>query len=86
MVDFGTAKDLVHRELNGPEFVGTAEYMSPSTVASKPCGFEADLWAMGILLFQLIVGYTPFCAASPYLTFLQIKDANFWVCYLLSSE
>ena len=36
IIDFGTAKDLVEVDLNGPEFVGTPEYMSPSTVRSKP--------------------------------------------------
>ena len=30
LIDFGTAKDLLMTDLNGPEFVGTAEYMAPS--------------------------------------------------------
>lgn len=85
MVDFGTAKDMIQTDLNGPEFVGTAEYMSPLAVNSKPCGYEADLWAMGILLHQMLLGYTAFAAASPYLTFLRIKKAMLKVlfCVLL---
>jgi serine/threonine protein kinase len=83
LVDFGTAKDMVHTELNGPEFVGTAEYMSPEAIGSKPCGPESDLWALGIILFQLIVGVTPFVAASPYLTFLRIKEALLQVLGLI---
>ena len=46
IVDLGTAKDLLETDLNGPEFVGTAEYMSPSTVRSRGgggLGVEADL-------------------------------------------
>jgi len=46
VIDLGTAKDLLETDLNGPEFVGTAEYMSPSTVRSRPSGgigVEADL-------------------------------------------
>lgn len=31
-VDFGTAKDLIETDLNGPEFVGTPEYMSPGMI------------------------------------------------------
>jgi len=72
-VDFGTAKDLVQTDLNGPEFVGTPEYMSPSTVGSKTVGPEGDLWAMGVVLYQMLVGYTPFAAPSPYLGFLRTK-------------
>lgn len=59
--------------------MGTSEYLSPSTVRSsknKKCGIEVDLWALGIVLFQMILGYTPFAAASPYLTFLRIKRAH----------
>jgi serine/threonine protein kinase len=72
-VDFGTAKDLVQTDLNGPEFVGTPEYMSPSTVGSKTVGPEADLWSLGIVLYQMLVGFTPFAAPSPYLGFLRTK-------------
>jgi serine/threonine protein kinase len=35
VIDFGTCKDLETDDLNGPEFVGTAQYMSPQAVASK---------------------------------------------------
>lgn len=34
LIDFGTCKDLVETDLNGGEFVGTAQYMSPQAVAS----------------------------------------------------
>ena len=73
LIDFGTSKDLIETDLNGPEFVGTPEYMSPQTVNSKPVGIEADLWSLGVIVFQIFSGYTPFAGASPYLTFLRIK-------------
>ena len=73
LIDFGTAKDLVDTDLNGPEFVGTPEYMSPQTLNSKSVGVEADLWALGVVAYQIFAGYTPFGASSPYLTFLRIK-------------
>ncbi len=76
VIDFGTAKDVIQVDLNGPEFVGTSEYMSPATVDGKLSGIEADLWALGIIIYQLIFGYTPFHAPTPYLSFLKIKRAN----------
>ena len=72
-VDFGTAKDLEQTDLNGPEFVGTPDYMSPLAVSNKSCGPEADLWALGVVMFQLVTGVTPFGGASPYMAFLKIK-------------
>jgi len=32
LIDFGTAKDLILTDLNGPEFVGTPDFMSPEAV------------------------------------------------------
>jgi serine/threonine protein kinase len=72
-VDFGTCKDLLSPDLNGQEFVGTAEYMSPEVVESKPSGPETDLWSLGVVVYQMMAGYTPFLASSPYLSFLRIK-------------
>jgi serine/threonine protein kinase len=72
-VDFGTCKDLISTDLNGQEFVGTAEYMSPEVVQSKPSGPETDLWSLGVVIYQMMAGYTPFLASSPYLSFLRIK-------------
>ena len=63
---------------------GTPEYLSPSTVRNKECGVEVDLWALGVVFFQMLLGYTPFGAPSPYLTFLKIKRARLLVsCGLL---
>ena len=82
-MDFGTAKDFLQPDLNGPEFVGTPEYLSPSTVRNKQCGIEVDLWALGVVLYQMLLGYTPYGAPSPYLTFLRIKRSRLQVDRLL---
>ncbi|CAM9323212.1 unnamed protein product, partial [Ectocarpus sp. 8 AP-2014] len=76
-VDFGTCKDLLETDINGGEFVGTAQYMSPQAVASEEQGREADLWALGCCVYQFLVGFTPFHAPSPYLCFLRIKKGVF---------
>ena len=81
LIDFGTAKDLIQTDLNGPEFVGTPDYMSPSTVKGKTPPSEgeaasADLWSIGVILYQLLFGVPAFNAPSPYLTFLRIQRAN----------
>ena len=75
-MDFGTAKDLLQPDLNGQEFVGTAEYMSPEAIAGKATSIETDLWALGVVAYQLLTGYSTFHSPSPYLAFLRIKKAN----------
>ena len=37
-IDFGTAKDLIYTNLNGPEFVGTPDFMSPEAVKVRNAG------------------------------------------------
>jgi hypothetical protein len=78
LIDFGTAKDLLLTDLNGPEFVGTPDFMSVEAVAEDgaPAGPTADLWALGCLTFVLQTGHTPYWSPSPYLAFLKIKRAR----------
>mmetsp|Transcript_7380 Transcript_7380/g.12915 ORF Transcript_7380/g.12915 Transcript_7380/m.12915 type:complete len:663 (-) Transcript_7380:106-2094(-) len=78
LIDFGTAKDLIVTDLNGPEFVGTPDYMSPQAVkefekGGVGCDFTADLWALGVLLYQIYAGALPFESQSPYMGFLKIQ-------------
>ena len=88
VIDLGTAKDLVKTDLNGPEFVGTPDFMSPEAVTGfsgmpKPDHVPdkekneathcADLWALGALISILHTGSTPYWSPSPFLTFLKIK-------------
>ena len=91
VIDFGTAKDLIQTDLNGPEFVGTPDFMSPEAVGGTS-GMEeakeavkkgeigalhtADLWAVGAMLYIMHTGMTPFWSASQYLAFLKIKRGN----------
>ena len=75
LIDFGTAKNLVDTKLNGPEFVGTAEYMAPEVFHNrgKVVDTRADLWSLGCVVYQLLSGETPFKTGSPYLTFKKAR-------------
>jgi len=44
---------------------GTYEYMSPEMIQNRPYDYKIDIWALGILLFELISGSAPFKGDKP---------------------
>ena len=80
--DFGIAKiNEVDDEKAGPRrgaklttqgvVVGTPEYMSPEQAKGEKLDARSDLYAMGVILYQLIVGRVPFEADTPLATVLK---------------
>ena len=61
-------------ERRGMTFVGTAEYISPEVLGDKPAEFGADVWALGIMIYQMFFGKTPFKEKNNYLTFRKIEQ------------
>ncbi len=62
VLDFGIAKLLTNERPNTQpgSILGTPEYMSPEQVRGEPSGHEADLYAVGVIAFELLTGRRPF--------------------------
>ncbi len=61
IIDFGLAK-LVHgMQLTRTQTsLGTIAYMSPEQTRGEPVGPETDLWALGVIMYQMVAGEPPF--------------------------
>jgi serine/threonine-protein kinase len=59
VVDFGVAR-LCGPETRASDVLGTPAYIAPETLASEPVDGRCDLYAVGMLLWQMIVGELPF--------------------------
>lgn len=60
VVDFGIARVIDERRRSTTAIIGTPEYMSPELVTVGEAGPPSDVYATGILLYELLSGRTPF--------------------------
>lgn len=59
IIDYGLAKLLNGTQL-AKTFCGTPEYLAPEMVENKGHDFSVDWWALGVLIYELMIGVTPF--------------------------
>jgi eukaryotic-like serine/threonine-protein kinase len=68
LLDFGLATELSPRALDDPshpgEFGGSAHYMSPEQACGEPLSPAADWYAVGAMLYEALVGRTPFIGST----------------------
>ena len=69
--DFGIARVLSSTKDNAKTMVGTPYYLSPEIIENKPYSFKSDIWALGVLLYEMCTLKPPFDASS--LHFLALK-------------
>jgi serine/threonine protein kinase len=61
LADFGIAKSIAARSLTqSGAAVGTPRYMSPEQARAKPLDVRADIYSLGIVAYQCLVGHVPF--------------------------
>ncbi len=74
LLDFGLAQFAEAETLTAAGDVpGTLAYISPERLAGEEATFGADLWAVGVVLWEALAGYHPFWASSPIETARRIE-------------
>jgi len=64
LCDFGWCVKLEAGQQRGT-FCGTTEYMSPELVNHEEYSKEIDIWSLGVLLYEMVHGYSPFRPDKP---------------------
>ena len=64
LVDFGNAR-LLRVGRRARTLCGAPEYSAPEMLSSRGHSFEVDWWALGVLLYELLVGWSPFYSENP---------------------
>lgn len=78
VADFGLAKTLRGKDgslQRTKTFCGTREYVAPEMLADQEYDFSVDYWTIGILLYEILCGRTPFFSANRNEIYPRIEKA-----------
>lgn len=78
LLDFGIARDRHGPRLTRTgQIVGTLHYMAPEQLAGAAPSPRTDVWALGVLLYELLVGHPPFSGESESEIISRVRAARF---------
>ena len=75
--DFGLAKQFAYMGEKIKHQGGTLQYMAPEVVENSESSFEVDIWAIGVIMYYLILGKLPFRGSNQEETKEKIKKVDY---------
>ncbi|MGB9736519.1 MAG: protein kinase domain-containing protein [bacterium] len=66
LMDFGLAKVLHDASQTATKVIGTPYYMAPEQIKGDRIGFETDIYALGVVMFEMLTGIPPFQKGDVY--------------------
>ncbi|XP_077498646.1 serine/threonine-protein kinase PLK1-like [Amblyomma americanum] len=85
VADFGLATRVHYPGQLKRSICGTTNYMAPEMLTQKGYSYEADIWAIGCIMYKLLVGRAPFKSTTREKTFARIKRNEFEIPTNVSS-
>lgn len=75
IIDYGLAKMIGQEELS-MSFCGTPEYLAPEMVNRTGHDKNVDWWALGVLIYEMLIGVTPFYNRNRNMLLMKIKNGK----------
>jgi len=75
IIDYGLAKMIGQEELS-MSFCGTPEYLAPEMVNRTGHDKNVDWWAIGVLIYEMLIGVTPFYNRNRNMLLMKIKNSK----------
>lgn len=75
--DFGIAKSLSGTMDKAKTVIGTPYYLSPEIIMNKPYSFKSDIWALGVLLYEMTMLKVPFDAKGHHVLYFKVLKGEY---------
>jgi serine/threonine protein kinase len=76
LVDFGLSKRFENTDRTYT-VVGSPDYIAPEILTKKGYGLKVDFWSLGVLIYELFSGRTPFKGDTSYETYSNIAAIDY---------
>ncbi|KAG2225312.1 hypothetical protein INT45_005556 [Circinella minor] len=86
LTDFGLSKQALGPDDKANTICGTAEYMAPEILMEMHYDKSVDWWTLGILMFEMLTGDTPFRANNKKKTLDAIQNKKLMVPYYVTND
>lgn len=73
IADLGFAKQMEKKQM-AKTILGTSLTMAPEVLQEKAYGFEADIWSIGVVYYQMMYGKYPYMGMNDYDILKKIKN------------
>jgi serine/threonine protein kinase len=86
LTDFGLSKEGIYDNISANSFCGSLAYLAPEMLANNGHGKSVDWYLLGVLLYEMIVGKTPYYSTNKEQLLDNIENGDLFLPRGMSNQ